>query len=220
MIKSIGLLQRREGLDAAGFRDHYEQKHAPMAESLLGFAGYQRNYPFSRVGREQLGVDGLSEFWFQDAGETTRIGQLMQGDVGAQFIEDEERFMNRAVNETYHVAERLHGERPAPGEAIRAVAIARLPVGARAGARDRRLDFEPVRVCERRTPGVLAALYSVPVSASMALPRGRPGVGCIESLWLADADVLEVCNRRRTHEGANPLVVVEEAGRPVLGVPA
>ena len=220
MIKSMGLLQRREGLDAAGFRDHYEQKHAPMAESDLGFAGYQRNYPVSHTARAQLGVDGLSEFWFEDAGETTRIGQLMQGEVGVRFIEDEERFMNRAINETYHVSERLHGVRPPPGEAVRAVAIARLPVGARAGERDRRRDFEPLRVRERHTRGVIAALYSVPVGASMPIPAGRPGVGCIESLWLSDAEALEVCNHRRAREGATPLSVVEEAGRPVLGVPA
>ena len=37
MIKTVGLLQRREDLDAAGFRKHYEQNHAPLATKLLGF---------------------------------------------------------------------------------------------------------------------------------------------------------------------------------------
>jgi hypothetical protein len=216
MIKSMGLLQRRLDLDADGFRDHYENKHAPMAEELLGFAGYQRNYPESRSAREALGLDGLSEFWFENPGETARIGQLMQGEIGAQFIEDELRFMNTQENATYGVAERLFGARPAPGDAIRAVAITRLPAGARAGQRDRRLDFEDRRSRERRLAGVLAALYSVPIGASMRLPAGRPGVGCIESLWLSDREALGRCNHWRAAAGAVALSVVHEAGRPVL----
>ena len=116
MIKTVGLLQRREGLDATGFREHYEQNHAPMATKLLEFSGYQRNYPESDRARDELGLDGFSEFWFQDAAETSRIGELMQGDIGALFVEDELRFMNRPANQSYEVTERLYGARPAPGK--------------------------------------------------------------------------------------------------------
>ena len=216
MIKTVGLLQRRAGLDAAGFREHYEQRHVPLATSLLGFPGYQRNYPESSRERDELGLDGFSEFWFQDAAEIVRLGERMQGDIGAQLAEDELRFMNPPANHSYEVAERCHGVRPAPGEAVRAISIMRLPVGARPGESTRRLDFEAARVRERRIAGVIAALYSVPVRAVTPPPARTPGVGCIESLWLADREALAECNRWRAREGAVPLSVVEEAGTPIL----
>jgi hypothetical protein len=219
MIKSVGLLQCREDLGPEHFRDHYENHHAPMATELLGFAGYLRNYPESAEARRELGVSGLTEFWFRDAAEIARIGALMQGDVGAKLIEDELRFMNVPANQTYQVSERLHGTRPAPGKALRAIAIQRLPAGARAGEQERRLDRSDARVRERRIPGVIAALYTVPERASMPLPPAVPGIGCIESLWLEGRAALAACNRWRAREGALPLSVVEEAGTAILAWP-
>ena len=219
MIKTVGLLQRREGLDATGFREHYEQNHAPMATKLLEFSGYQRNYPESDRARDELGLDGFSEFWFQDAAEISRIGELMQGDIGALFVEDELRFMNRPANQSYEVTERLYGTRPAPGKVLRAIAISRLPVGAKPGTRERALDSHDTRVRERAISGVIAALHSVPDRLASPLPAGAAGVGCIESLWLENRDTLAECNRWRAREGAPPLWVVEESGTPILAWP-
>ena len=93
MIKSVGLLQRREDLDHAGFRAPYERNHVPLATKLLGFPGYQRNYPESDRAQSELGLDGFSEFWFQDAAQIAHFGELMRGDIGAELIRDELRFM-------------------------------------------------------------------------------------------------------------------------------
>lgn len=219
MIKSVGLLQRREGLDAAGFRDHYEQQHAPLARELLGFSGYQRNYPESSAAREGLGLDVFSEFWFRDAEERARIAQLMQGDVGLRFREDEFRFMNRPANHSYEVGETQHGIRPPPGASLRAIAIQRLAPGRGPGEAERRVDLETTRVREREISGVIASLYTVPRRAVKEPPAGSPGVGCIESLWLEGREVLDACNTWRREADAPILWEVEEVGAPILSPP-
>ena len=219
MIKSVGLLQRREDLDHAGFRAHYEQNHVPLATKLLGFPGYQRNYPESDRARGELGLDGFSEFWFQDAAQLARLGELMQGEIGAELMQDELRFMIPPANQTYDVSERLYGKRPSPGEAVRVIAIARLPAGVRPGASESRLDFDDTRVRERSISGVIAALHIMPVRATVPLEAGTRGVDCIESLWLENREVLAECNRWRTGENTTRLSIVEEFGTPCLAWP-
>jgi hypothetical protein len=219
VIKSVGLLQRREGLDPAGFRDHYEKHHAPLAIRLLGFPGYQRNYPESGAARAALGFDGLSEFWFRDEAEIARIGEIMGTEVGAQLLEDEPRFMNVPRNQTYTVSERMHGTRPAPGKALRALAVTRLRNAAAPSACERKLDLDEARVRERALPGVIASLHIIPEGASMALPPDMPAAGCVESLWIESRGVLERCNGWRSEAGAPLLWVVEEAGTPLLAWP-
>ncbi|MCH2169505.1 EthD domain-containing protein [Myxococcota bacterium] len=219
MVKSIGLLVRRPDLDAAGFRAHYEQNHAPLATRLLGFPGYQRNYPGSDAARAELGFDGFSEFWFQDNAQIAEIGALMQGDIGDVLREDELRFMTPPVNQSYGVHERLYGTRPAPGEAVRAISVVRLPPGMPPPQADRSLDLHATRVRERDLPGVIAALHMVPVREVTPLPEGALGVECVESLWLASREAMAECNAWRSEQGEAPLWEVEESGTPVLAWP-
>ena len=192
----------------------------PLATKLLGFPGYQRNYPESDRARRALGLDGFSEFWFRDPAEIARLGELMQSDIGAQLLEDELRFMNPPANQNYKVSERLHGVRPAPGEAVRAIAIGRLPAGTLPGAHERNLDLDSTRVRERAIPGVIASLHIVPERATLPIPADMPAVGYIESLWLESREALAECNGWRSREGATLLSVVEEFGAPILHWPA
>jgi hypothetical protein len=219
VIKTVGLLQRREGLDPAGFREHYESNHAPLAVRLLGFPGYQRNYPESDEARAALGFDGFSEFWFRDEAETAKIGEIMGTEVGAQLLEDEPRFMNVPRNQTYAVSERCYGTRPEPGKTLRALAITRLPAGVEPGRGERKLDLDETRVRERALPGVLASLHIVPEAASMPLPPDMPAAGCVESLWLDSRSALDACNHWRAEAGAPLLWAVEESGTPVMAWP-
>ena len=99
------------------------------------------------------------------------------------------------------------------------MAVTRVAPGGLAGARERALDRDAARETERALPGVIASLYSVTERVSMALPEGRPGAGCVESLWLADRDALAACNRWRGRAGEPLLWVVEESGTPVLDWP-
>jgi len=217
-VKSLGLLQRRVGLDAAGFRDHYETRHVPLARRLLGFPGYQRNYPTRDEDRARLGFDGFSEFWFRGEAETARIGEIMQGPDGALMLEDEPRFMDVPRNQTHEVEERQFGSRPMPGATFRAIAVERRksPTEATPEWGFEELDW---RREERANPGVLTALYSRPLRSVTPVPAGQNALAFAESLWLEDALTLEHCNQQRSQRDQPLLVLVEESGTPVLDFP-
>jgi len=38
-----------DGLSDSDFKDYYENKHAPLAASLLSLEGYERNYLIQRL---------------------------------------------------------------------------------------------------------------------------------------------------------------------------
>ena len=217
-VKSLGLLQRRVGLDPAGFRSHYETRHVPLAKRLLGFPGYQRNYPTRDEDRARLGFHGFSEFWFRGEAETARIGEIMQGPDGAIMLEDEPRFMDVPRNQTHEVEERQFGSRPPPGDTLRAISVQR-----RAGQTQKSpaWGFEELdwRREERAAPGVLTALYSRPLRSVTPVPEGQKALAFAESLWLEDAATLERRNRDRSQRGQLLLIPVEESGTPVLEFP-
>jgi len=103
-MKTVGLMPKRPDITRAAFRDHYENRHAPLALGKFPFEKYVRNHV---VGSDPdpVGFDCLSEFWVGDVAEVQRI---MAGEVGDIMREDERRFSDQpkigpAVAEEHHV---------------------------------------------------------------------------------------------------------------------
>lgn len=107
MIKSVGLFKRKHGMNREDFIQYYEQKHAPLALSLLPqIAEYRRSYliPGTLValgnGSYDLGgldFDVMTETWVRNDQERRAMIKAMSDPVVAQAIaRDEENFFDRS----------------------------------------------------------------------------------------------------------------------------
>jgi uncharacterized protein (TIGR02118 family) len=104
-MKTVGLMPKRLDLSRSAFRDHYENRHAPLALGKFPFEKYIRNHLVASD-PEPIGFDCLSEFWVGDVAE---IYKIMAGPIGDIMREDERRFTDQpnigpAVAQEIHIA--------------------------------------------------------------------------------------------------------------------
>lgn len=115
MLKVIVLLRRKAGLSTEQFVDHYENRHVPLVREVLPSIGrYVRNYLDTNslsAGRQEGDApspyfDVITELWFEDqAGYEAFIADLGDPVVSQRLQEDEERFLDRSIVQTYQVQE-------------------------------------------------------------------------------------------------------------------
>jgi uncharacterized protein (TIGR02118 family) len=91
MMKTIGLMPKRQDISRAAFRDHYENRHAPLALGKFPFEKYVRNHVVESD-PDPIGFDCLSEFWVDNVAE---IYTIMAGPIGDIMREDELRFTDQ-----------------------------------------------------------------------------------------------------------------------------
>lgn len=107
-MKMIMFFRRRPDLTAAQFRDHYENRHVPLATSLFPyFKDYRRNYvrhdlQHRRADAEGsdggFGFDVITELTFAEPGDYERmVRQMADPATREQVIEDELKFMDRSA---------------------------------------------------------------------------------------------------------------------------
>jgi EthD domain len=109
MVKTLAFLKRREGLDAAAFRDYYENHHVPLICSLAPPPlVYTRNY----LQRDQTLLDGGAAIGFDVVTELVWadretydawIAKVSVPEVSA----DESRFIDHAQYFAYFVDEHV-----------------------------------------------------------------------------------------------------------------
>jgi uncharacterized protein (TIGR02118 family) len=90
-MKTVGLMPKKPDITRARFRNHYEDRHAPLATSKFPFDKYVRNHVVASD-PDPVGFDCLSEFWIDEVDE---IYRLMAGPVGEIMREDELRFTDQ-----------------------------------------------------------------------------------------------------------------------------
>jgi uncharacterized protein (TIGR02118 family) len=71
MIKSIGLLTRRDGLTHEEFVKHWFEIHAPLAHAVPGVRRYVQSHILEERTRPDipttdLEIDGIAELWYDD----------------------------------------------------------------------------------------------------------------------------------------------------------
>jgi uncharacterized protein (TIGR02118 family) len=71
MIKSIGLLTRKEGLSHEQFVTHWLEVHAPLAHAVPGVRRYVQSHIVEERTRPDIPttdveIDGIAELWYDD----------------------------------------------------------------------------------------------------------------------------------------------------------
>lgn len=87
-----------DGLSDSDFKNYYENKHAPLASSLLSFEGYERNYIDSALNPLFASLGSISIFQYQSMESLDVIGKQMSSDAGETLRNDEVKFMNVSKN--------------------------------------------------------------------------------------------------------------------------
>ncbi len=83
MFKAMILLSRRDDMTPDDFRRWWLEEHRPLALQLPGLRRMVVN--IVEGGREESGIDGVSELWFDsqadfEAAYATEIGKAVAGD--------------------------------------------------------------------------------------------------------------------------------------------
>ena len=101
MIKALAFIHKIDGLSDVDFRDYYENKHAPLASSLLTLERYERNYVNSELNPLYASLGSISIFQYQSMESLKVVGNEMSSKAGDILRKDELKFMD--VSKNYHV---------------------------------------------------------------------------------------------------------------------
>lgn len=71
MIKSVGLLTRKQGLSHEEFVKHWHEIHAPLAHAVPGVRRYVQSHILEERTRPdipatEVEIDGVAELWYDD----------------------------------------------------------------------------------------------------------------------------------------------------------
>jgi hypothetical protein len=114
MFKVIGFLKRRPGMSIEEFRSYYETYHRVIGEKYLSGAAvkYMRRYldafPDPITGEpSETPYDVIMEIWYPDR-ETFEVtnARLMEPEIAAEIVEDEEKVFDRSKNCFFSADER------------------------------------------------------------------------------------------------------------------
>ena len=101
MIKALAFIHKIESLSDIDFRNYYENKHAPLASSLLTLEGYERNYINSELNPLYASLGSISIFQYQSMQSLEIVGKEMSSSAGDKLRDDELKCMK--VTKNYHV---------------------------------------------------------------------------------------------------------------------
>ena len=106
------LAKRKRGMSLEAFRDYYETRHAPLAQSMSTWMRrYQRNYLRPMAPGVEAPFDVLTEVWFdsQEGFRRNREELAAQPDKVAAIAADEENLFDRSTI-TFFTAEEADSE--------------------------------------------------------------------------------------------------------------
>ena len=87
-----------DGLSDSDFKDYYENKHAPLAASLLSLEGYERNYLDSKINPLLPSLGSISIFKYRSIESLNVISKQMESEAGDALRDDEIKFMDVSKN--------------------------------------------------------------------------------------------------------------------------
>src|SRR5207244_5805515 len=95
MVKSVGLLTRKDGWSHEQFVKHWVEIHAPLAHAVPGLRRYVQSHIVAERKRpdipsHEIEIDGIAELWYDDAEAMARANASPEAKAlhadGALFI--------------------------------------------------------------------------------------------------------------------------------------
>jgi len=101
LIKALAFIHKKSQITDSEFEEYYETHHAPLAQSLLNFEYYERNYINSNLYPLYPSLGSISIFKYESEKSLAIVGEQMASNTGDTLRKDELNFMN--VPQNYYV---------------------------------------------------------------------------------------------------------------------
>ncbi len=101
LIKALAFIHKKSQITDSEFEEYYEAHHAPLAQSLLNFEYYERNYINSNLCPFYPSLGSISIFKYESEKSLEIVGEQMASNAGDTLRKDELNFMH--VEENFHV---------------------------------------------------------------------------------------------------------------------
>ena len=101
LIKALAFIHKKSQITDSEFEEYYETHHAPLAQSLLNFEYYERNYINSNLCPFYPSLGSISIFKYESEKSLEIVGEQMASNAGDTLRKDELNFMH--VEENFHV---------------------------------------------------------------------------------------------------------------------
>ena len=101
LIKALAFIHKKSQITDSKFEEYYETHHAPLAQSLLNFEYYERNYINSNLCPFYPSLGSISIFKYESEKSLEIVGEQMASNAGDTLRKDELNFMH--VEENFHV---------------------------------------------------------------------------------------------------------------------
>jgi len=98
LIKALAFIHKMDGLSDSDFRDYYENKHAPLASSLLSLEGYERNYINSKINPLLPSLGSISIFKYQSIESLNVIIKFMDVSKNYFFLTQSDQLTEKEFN--------------------------------------------------------------------------------------------------------------------------
>lgn len=110
MLKVLALIKRLPTIDRKAFCDHYENTHVGVAKPLLRhLVRYARHHIEEELYGE-VDFDVITYFGYADKPALDAMFAVLASDAAIPILEDEKRFMEKAMNRFFEVSERAWKE--------------------------------------------------------------------------------------------------------------
>ena len=101
LIKALAFIHKKSQITDSEFKEYYETHHAPLAQSLLNFEYYERNYINSNLCPLYPSLGSISIFKYESEKSLAIVEEQMASNAGDTLRKDELNFMN--VPQNYYV---------------------------------------------------------------------------------------------------------------------
>ncbi len=110
MIKSFGIMKRKDGLTREQFLQHWKEVHGPLfaSKNVPGLRKYIQNRPVQVTAPGfDTDIDGIAEQWFDDLESAQAFPQWLRSDEGRECRDDLKLFINTRESSVFIAEEHV-----------------------------------------------------------------------------------------------------------------